>query len=63
MSAVSNASAPFSLDEYDAVFKKPKCYPCDLDEYKDFKARAFPSPDANPLISVADGQIDLDQQL
>jgi len=31
-----NASAPFDLDEYDVIWKKPKYAPWGFDEYKDF---------------------------
>ena len=34
-------SALFSLDEYDALFKKPKYFPLDFDEYKEFEDTFF----------------------
>ena len=31
-----NNSAPFDIEEYDAVFKKQKYFPWNFNEYKDF---------------------------
>lgn len=42
-SRYENTSAPFDLDEYDVVWKKPKYAPWGFDEYKDFVVSAFQS--------------------
>ncbi len=34
-----NSSATFDLNEHNAVWKKPRYYPWDFNEYKDFQAR------------------------
>ena len=57
-----NTSAPFSLNEYDALFKKPKYFPWDFNEYKDFKVRVSLFSDVLPWISITDNRIDLDRQ-
>ena len=32
-----NSSAPFNIEEHDAVYKMPKYYPWNFNEYQDFK--------------------------
>ena len=54
-----NTSAPFSIEEHDALFKKPTYYPWNFNEYRDFKVHF---PRHFRVASVTDDPIDLDRQ-
>ena len=53
LKSFENASAPFTLDEYDAVWKDPKYYPWNFQQYLDFNVSTdrflIPAPSTNPL--------------
>ncbi|KAG8940827.1 Cell wall alpha-1,3-glucan synthase ags1 [Tulasnella sp. 424] len=53
-----NSSAPFSLSEYDAVWKHPKYAPWGIDEYQDFKiANTYNSSCTLPTMWLENGTL------
>jgi hypothetical protein len=49
-----NTSAPFTINEHDALWKNQKYLPWNFNEYLDFKARVFFISEPFPRIPAAD---------